>query len=83
MAAQYIAPSHCWGGSISPILTTGTLKQFQEFLPFDDLPANFRDAIIITRKLGIRYLWIDSLCILQNPNPGSEDHDSKRDWQKE
>jgi hypothetical protein len=40
----------------------------------DSLSANFRDAITITRALGIKYLWIDSLCILQ---------DSKEDWEKE
>jgi hypothetical protein len=36
------------------------------------LPATFRDAVIVTRALGIRYLWIDSLCIMQ---------DSEDDWQ--
>ncbi|KAI9732177.1 MAG: hypothetical protein M1834_004274 [Cirrosporium novae-zelandiae] len=38
------------------------------------MPANFRDAIIITRKLGLRYLWIDSLCIIQ---------DSRSDWEQQ
>ncbi|KAI1461449.1 heterokaryon incompatibility protein-domain-containing protein [Annulohypoxylon moriforme] len=55
-------------------LTRHTMKQFQEKIPFDDLPANFRDAIIVTRELGIRYIWIDSLCILQ---------DSTEDWDAE
>ncbi|KAF1734921.1 hypothetical protein CRV24_003839 [Beauveria bassiana] len=31
-----------------------------------DLPAMFRDAILVTRKLGVRYIWIDSLCIPEN-----------------
>jgi hypothetical protein len=31
----------------------------------EDLPHTFRDAIVTTRELGQRYLWIDSLCILQ------------------
>jgi hypothetical protein len=39
-----------------------------------DLPTNFQDAIYLTRELGISYLWIDSLCILQ---------DSKQDWMRE
>lgn len=39
-----------------------------------DLPPLFQDAIIITRQLGLRYLWIDSLCIIQ---------DSLRDWETE
>lgn len=39
------------------------------------LPGTFRDAVIVTRKLGIRYLWIDSLCIIQGPD--------KRDWDEQ
>jgi hypothetical protein len=41
---------------------------------FDALPPLFQDAIIITRQLGLRYIWIDSLCIIQ---------DSLRDWETE
>ncbi|OLN92774.1 hypothetical protein CCHL11_06733 [Colletotrichum chlorophyti] len=74
MKADYIALSHCWGGAISPLLTAQTLMPFQTSIAISDLPANFRDAIIITRQLGIRYLWIDSLCIQQ---------DSKSDWEVE
>lgn len=72
--ARYVTLSHCWGDDVLHVLTTKTLERFQEGLLLHDLPANFRDAIIITRELGIRYLWIDSLCILQ---------DSKRDWENE
>lgn len=64
--AAYIALSHCWGGAISPMLTSKTIHAFQDRLPFLELPANFRDAITITRRLGFRYLWIDSLCIIQD-----------------
>lgn len=38
------------------------------------LPPSFRDAVIVTRELGIRDLWIDSLCIVQ---------DDLDDWRKE
>ena len=64
--AVYVALSHCCGGKITPLLITGTLTKFQECLPFHELPTNFRDAITITRGLGIRYLLIDSLYVLQN-----------------
>jgi hypothetical protein len=74
LKAEYVALSHCWGGNINQLLTTKTLRSFQVALPYAELAANFRDAIVITRELGIRYLWIDSLCILQ---------DSKEDWEKE
>ncbi|KAH8749115.1 heterokaryon incompatibility protein-domain-containing protein [Diaporthe sp. PMI_573] len=42
------------------------------------LPATFRDAVTVTRKLGIRYLWIDSLCICQGDEQGDKD-----DWASE
>lgn len=38
------------------------------------MPKTFRDAIIVARQLDLRYLWIDSLCIIQ---------DSADDWSKE
>ncbi|OTB06054.1 hypothetical protein M426DRAFT_9880 [Hypoxylon sp. CI-4A] len=66
--------SHCWGGKITPLLTTETLSPFQHNLPYCNLPANFQDAITITREMGIQYLWIDSLCIMQ---------DSNSDWEHE
>lgn len=72
--AEYVALSHCWGGRISPLLTTETLATFQNEIPYTALPSNFQDAITITRNLGIQYLWIDSFCILQ---------DSKQDWEHE
>ncbi|KAF9735372.1 heterokaryon incompatibility protein [Paraphaeosphaeria minitans] len=43
-------------------------------LPMDDLSPTFRDAIMFTRRLGMRFIWIDSLCILQ---------DSPEDWMAE
>lgn len=72
--AEYVALSHCWGGSITPLLKVDSLSSFQQELPYSSLPANFKDAITITRKLEIRYLWIDSLCIIQ---------DSRDDWAQE
>lgn len=40
----------------------------------NELPQTFRDAVTITRRLGLRYLWIDSLCICQ---------DDIEDWARE
>jgi hypothetical protein len=71
---EWIALSHCWGDSRPLATTTSTLKIRCDSLPLWDLPPLFRDAVIITRRLDYRYLWIDSLCILQ---------DSASDWQTE
>ncbi|KXH68820.1 hypothetical protein CSAL01_00088 [Colletotrichum salicis] len=71
---HYVALSHCWGCAISPTLTTETQWPFQDSITVTTLPQNFRDAIAITRHLGLRFLWIDCLCIQQ---------DSKPDWENE
>jgi hypothetical protein len=62
---RYAALSHCWG-SHAPLLTTdATLKDRLKTLKFDSSSKTFAEAVNVTRRLGIRYLWIDSLCILQ------------------
>ncbi|CAG9942401.1 unnamed protein product [Clonostachys rosea f. rosea IK726] len=71
---DYATLSHCWGGQSIIKLTTDALAQFQKKIETASLPQTFRDAILVARRLGIRYLWIDSLCIIQ---------DSLQDWQKE
>lgn len=73
-SAPYAALSHCWGGNIDFRLTKETLADNCIAMPLDIIPRNFCDAILMTRKLGIRYLWIDALCIIQ---------DSGEDWAHE
>jgi Heterokaryon incompatibility protein (HET) len=71
---QYVTLSHCWG-KVRPLTTTlATLDDRKKEIPFDLFPKTFQDAILITRNLGVQYLWIDSLCIIQN---------SSIDWQAE
>ncbi|KAI1086610.1 HET-domain-containing protein [Rostrohypoxylon terebratum] len=72
--APYAALSHCWGGAIPSITLSSNKTARTHSLPIDSLPQNFKDAIEVTRALGIRYLWIDALCIIQ---------DSKADWFRE
>ncbi|CAH0056199.1 unnamed protein product [Clonostachys solani] len=63
---EYATLSHRWGGSDIICLRTDNLAQFQEEIDVDDLPQTFKDAVEVARKLGIFYLWIDSLCIVQD-----------------
>lgn len=70
----YIALSHCWGKSVHLTTTTSTLTQRKSNIPFADLPPTFGDAVLLTRRLGFEYLWIDSLCIIQ---------DDAQDWVNE
>jgi len=66
---EYLALSHCWGDP-SDMATVLTNETFNEYittgLAFELLPKTFQDAVLFTRSLGKRYLWIDSLCIIQN-----------------
>lgn len=64
--AAYAALSHCWGGAQPVTTTTDNIEQLQQALRFGSLPKTFREAVLVTRRLGIPYLWIDSLCIMQN-----------------
>ncbi|KAH7094356.1 heterokaryon incompatibility protein-domain-containing protein [Paraphoma chrysanthemicola] len=73
-AFQYIALSHCWGSAPQLITTKSNWAKLAVNISFAALPPLFQDAIIITRQLGLRYIWIDSLCIIQ---------DSVRDWETE
>ena len=72
--APYITLSHCWGAAKTIKLLIGNEKDLRSGFPIDSLPTTYKDAIQITRSLGIRYLWIDSLCIIQ---------DSSDDWLRE
>lgn len=75
LAKEYIALSHPWDDTTTyePFSTlrkypTGRgheLGLFKQSIPYDELPATFKDAVYCTRRLGIRYLWIDSICIIQ------------------
>ncbi|KAF3051030.1 hypothetical protein E8E11_007792 [Didymella keratinophila] len=71
---DYICLSHCWG--LAQIITTTktTLNERKRGIPWGLLSKTFQDAILMTRTLGFRYIWIDSLCIVQ---------DDALDWEKE
>lgn len=64
---RYIALSHCWGDPKRIPKTTRTnIALHQENITSNILSKTFQDAVKVTRELGIRFLWIDSLCILQD-----------------
>ena len=71
---DYICLSHCWGVGFVFKTTKENVDERIQVIKFSDLPKTFQDAVEITRKLGKRYLWIDSLCIIQNDS---------EDWQSE
>jgi len=67
---RYVALTHRWG---DPSLHGGfhslsheKLERWKTHLDLKMLPRTFQDAVRITRGLGIRYLWVDALCIIQD-----------------
>jgi len=66
-SGQYITLSYCWGPAEALIKTTkATLRANLQRIEWSILPQTFQDAIKITRELGISYIWIDCLCIIQD-----------------
>ncbi|KAK0612096.1 heterokaryon incompatibility protein-domain-containing protein [Immersiella caudata] len=76
---KYIALSHPWGAPPHFCTYVSTLAQHKQGIPTDgaDFPDTFRHAITITRELGLRYLWVDSICIIQGED-GDFDVEAKR-----
>ena len=71
---RYMTLSHCWGQAEILTLTHETYDQMLSGIPMTLLPQSFQDAIEICRRLNQRYLWIDSLCVIQ---------DDCDDWHRE
>jgi hypothetical protein len=72
LLGKYIALSHCWGQGPRPLeTTTKNISSHTNRIKFSDLSRSFQDAVRICRRLSVRYLWLDTLCILQ---------DSRDDW---
>jgi hypothetical protein len=72
--AHYVALSYCWGKKpIFKLLKSNIHAMKQGVIDCKTLPQTYRDAISLTRSLGVKYLWIDALCIIQ-------DKDDSSDW---
>jgi hypothetical protein len=62
----YAVLSYCWGGRQDFLMTTKTIESFIRGFLLEALPGTIRDAVIVTRSLDIRYLWVDAFCIIQD-----------------
>ncbi|KAL2075364.1 hypothetical protein VTL71DRAFT_307 [Oculimacula yallundae] len=72
---DYITLSYCWGNEEALFTTTGpTIEERMEGIEWSALDQTFQDAVTITRRLDIDYIWIDRLCIVQ---------DDSLDWETE
>lgn len=74
-SARYVALSYCWGPPHETLQTTkATLELHMKEIALSTLPSTVRDAVLATKALGLRYIWIDALCIVQ---------DDPHDWAAE
>lgn len=76
-ASRYVALSHCWGplkDNEKFCTSKHNIEQLKACIAVESLPRMFRDTVTVTRGLGIKYIWIDSLCIIQ---------DDEDDWERE
>ena len=69
---HYAAVSHCWGKAKTlKLMSTNIDSLRDEGIKLNSLPTSYQEAIHFAMELRIDYIWIDSLCIIQ---------DSQRDW---
>ncbi|KAF7876719.1 hypothetical protein EAF04_001803 [Stromatinia cepivora] len=71
---EWVALSYLWGGNGYLKLEEPTYQSLKSGIPVEDFPATLRDAVLTTREIGLKYVWIDALCIRQ---------DSTDDWKAE
>jgi hypothetical protein len=74
LSGRYCTLSHCWGKSVFLQLNKDTADALRSGISINQLPKTFRDAVHASRRLSVQYIWIDSLCIMQ---------DDRSDWFRE
>lgn len=79
MVASYVALSHCWIGRTVPVTTKENLDARLQQIKLSSLSQTFQEVVKICRWLNMRYLWIDSLCIIQGDPVDWEDQAAQMD----
>ena len=63
---SYVALSYVWGKEPFLRLLSENRETLMDGILLKDLPKTIKDAVQVTRALNVRYLWVESLCILQD-----------------
>jgi hypothetical protein len=74
---NYCTLSYCWGGPQPFATTLDVYDTYIKKLPYSNLPKTILDAFQVTRSLGLQYIWIDSLCIIQDAHADIHDEMAK------
>lgn len=72
--APYAALSYCWGGNGTFKTEEHTLEVFERDIQLEKLPQTIKDAFCLTKRIGLDYLWVDAICIVQG---------NKQEWEQE
>ncbi|KAK0745121.1 heterokaryon incompatibility protein-domain-containing protein [Apiosordaria backusii] len=64
--SPYVTLSYCWGGDQPGKTTKRNLPSYSRNIPLDVLPLTILDALTVTHGVGLQYLWVDALCIIQD-----------------
>lgn len=64
--SPYATLSYCWGGDQPTKTTRANVGQYEARIQTALLPQTILDALTVTRGIGLRYLWIDAYCIVQD-----------------
>lgn len=70
----YVTLNHVWGKRQVITTTLSIIQARMANIELTDLSQTFQDSVVVATNMNVRYLWIDSLCIIQ---------DSFDDWAKE
>ncbi|KAI0438015.1 heterokaryon incompatibility protein-domain-containing protein [Xylaria telfairii] len=65
---EYATLSYCWGLVHQLMLLPENEGEFMKRISFDSLSRAGQDAVTVCRRLAVRYLWIDAICIMQGPD---------------
>ncbi|KAI9763455.1 MAG: hypothetical protein M1839_006447 [Geoglossum umbratile] len=70
----YTALSYCWGSlqHMTIKTTRATISEWTVDLPWSQLPRTIQDAVTVSHELGMQFLWVDALCIVQDDEQGVE-----------
>jgi hypothetical protein len=74
MTGSYATLSYCWGRAETIKTFRHNVQDHMKQILMLSLPKSLHDAVIVTRMLGIQYIWIDALCIIQ---------DDVADWEEQ
>lgn len=78
VSGHYATLSHCCGPEKFLVLEPDTISKFTDGFPLEQIPRTFQEVVQVIKHLKIRYLWIDSYCVIQ----GDSD-DAREDWNRE